>query len=145
MDWIYQRHHVWTGQDFGDQLPSQVFRERVVTCFIDDPAGVDARHRVGVDTITWECDYPHSDSTWPQSPETLMKSLADVGNDEIDRMTHRNAMRHFRFDPFAHRSREECTVGALRAGAADVDVTPRSTGRVRANRMTKATDLTRRS
>jgi predicted TIM-barrel fold metal-dependent hydrolase len=143
MDWIYQRHHAWTGQDFGDQLPSQVFRERVVTCFIDDPAGVEARHRVGVDTITWECDYPHSDSTWPQSPETLMKSLAGVEDDEIDRITHRNAIRHFRFDPFAHRSREECTVGALRASAADVDVTPRSTGQVRANRMTRATDLTR--
>jgi predicted TIM-barrel fold metal-dependent hydrolase len=143
MDWIYQRHHAWTGQDFGDQLPSQVFRERVVTCFIDDPAGVEARQRVGVDTITWECDYPHSDSTWPQSPETLMKSLVGVADDEIDRITHHNAMRHFRFDPFAHRPREECRVGALRAGAADVDVTPKSTGQVRANRMTRATDLIR--
>jgi hypothetical protein len=73
-----------------------------------------------------------------------MKSLTGVEDDEIDRITHRNAMRHFRFDPFTHRAREECTVGALRAGAADVDVTPRSTGRVRANRMTKATDLTGR-
>jgi hypothetical protein len=73
-----------------------------------------------------------------------MKSLAGVEDDDIDRITYRNAMRHFRFDPFAHRRREESTVGALRAGAADVDVTPRSTGQVRANRMTKATDLTRR-
>ena len=72
-----------------------------------------------------------------------MKSLAGVTDDEIDRITHRNAMRHFRFEPFAHRSREDCTVGALRAGAADVDVSPRSSGQVRANRMTKATDLTR--
>jgi hypothetical protein len=120
-----------------------VFRERVVTCFIDDPAGIEARHRVGVDTITWECDYPHSDSTWPQSPETLMKSLDGVADDEIERVTHRNAMRHFRFDPFAHRPRAECTVGALRAGAADVDVTPRSKGQARAGRMTRATDLIR--
>ena len=28
-------------------------------------AGVEARDRIGVDNITWECDYPHSDSTWP--------------------------------------------------------------------------------
>ena len=40
VDWIYTRHHAWTGQDFGGQLPSEVFRERIVTCFIDDPAGV---------------------------------------------------------------------------------------------------------
>src|SRR2546421_6484979 len=90
LDWIYQRHHYWTGQDFGDQLPSQVFRERVVTCFIDDPTGVDVRHRVGVDTICWEGDYPHSDSTWPTSPETLMKSLDGVPDRRIHPITHRD-------------------------------------------------------
>jgi hypothetical protein len=51
-------------------------------------------------------------------------------------------MRHFRYDPFAHRPRESCTVGALRAEAHDVDVTPRSHGK-RAERMTKATDIAR--
>ena len=30
---------------------------------------------IGIDMITWECDYPHSDSTWPQSPETLVKQM----------------------------------------------------------------------
>jgi predicted TIM-barrel fold metal-dependent hydrolase len=143
MDWIYTRHHRWTGQDFGNLLPSQVFSEHVVTCFIDDPAGVELRHRVGLDSICWEADYPHSDSTWPQSPETLMKSLDGVPDEEIDKMTHGNAMRHYRFDPFRHRPREASTVGALRAGAGDVDVTPRPAGRRAGARMTKATDLTR--
>ena len=143
IDWIYQRHHQWTGQDFGDRLPSQVFRDRVVTCFIDDPAGIESRHRVGIDTNCWEGDYPHSDSTWPTSPETLMKTLDGVPDDEIDAMTHRNAMRHFRFDPFTHRPREQCTVGALRAGATDVDVTPRPSTRPRAAKLTGSTDLIR--
>ena len=145
VDWIYQRHHQWTGQDFGDMLPSQVFRDRIVTCFIDDPSGLESRHRVGVDTICWECDYPHSDSTWPMSAETLAKSLNpldDLTRSEVDAITHGNAMRHFRYDPFAHRPRETCTVGALRAEASDVDVTPRSHGK-RAERMTKATDIAR--
>jgi hypothetical protein len=48
-------------------------------------------------------------------------------------------MRHFRFEPFAVREREQCTVGALRARAGDVDTTPKSVGK-RAG-MTKATDL----
>jgi predicted TIM-barrel fold metal-dependent hydrolase len=139
VDWIYTRHHRWTGQDFGDQLPSQFFRERFVTCFIDDPSGIPNRHRVGIDTITWECDYPHSDTTWPTSPEYLMKSLDGVPDDEIDKITHRNAARHFRFDPFAARAKEECTVGALRAQATDVDVTPKSAGKRPG--MTKASDL----
>ncbi len=50
LDWIYTRHHLWTGQDFGGRLPSDVFRERIVTCFIDDPAGVAIRDRVGIDS-----------------------------------------------------------------------------------------------
>jgi predicted TIM-barrel fold metal-dependent hydrolase len=139
VDWIYTRHHRWTGQDFGDQLPSQFFRERFVTCFIDDPSGIPNRHRVGIDTITWECDYPHSDTTWPTSPEYLMKSLDGVPDDEIDKMTHRNAARHFHFDPFASRPKEQCTVGALRAQATDVDITPKSFGK--RSGMTKASDL----
>ncbi|MCU1462922.1 MAG: amidohydrolase 2 [Acidimicrobiales bacterium] len=143
VDWIYTRHHAWTGQDFGDQLPSQFFRERFVTCFIDDPTGITVRDRVGIDTICWECDYPHSDSTWPTSPEFLMKSLDGVPDDEIDKMTYQNALRHFRFDPFAHRPKEQCSVGALRALAADVDVRPKSAGvRSGTPKATNATYLT---
>src|SRR5438270_7527817 len=143
MDWTYERESAWTGQDFGGRLPSQVFREQVVVCFIDDPAGMKLRHDVGIDRITWEVDYPHSDSTWPTSPERLWKSLYGVPDDEIDKLTHTNAMRHFRFDRFAHPLREQCTVEALRAQAADVDVALRSRG-VRADRTTKASDLTKR-
>ena len=69
IDYVYEHHRKWTGQDFGDQLPSQVFKDRVITCFIDDAFGVQNRQYMNVDNITWECDYPHSDSTWPQSPE----------------------------------------------------------------------------
>src|SRR5207253_5811414 len=108
-------HRAWTGEDFGDKLPSQVFRERIVTCFIEDRVGIEARHRIGVETITWECDYPHSDSTWPQSPEKLWKELDGVPDDEIHRITWENAMRAYHFDPFPIRPREQCTVGALRA------------------------------
>ena len=33
------------------------------------------RHQLDIDHITWECDYPHSDSTWPHAPELLVRSL----------------------------------------------------------------------
>jgi predicted TIM-barrel fold metal-dependent hydrolase len=146
VDWIYARHRFWTGQDFGGRLPSEVFRERVVTCFIDDPAGVAMLERVGTDNVCWEADYPHSDSTWPTSPEQLATSIEAAGLDDetVRKITHANAMHHFRFDPFAHRPPERCTVGALRAEAAadGVDVRERSVGR-RAGRKTGAMDLVR--
>ena len=93
-----------------------------ILCFIDDAVGIETRGHLNIDNITWECDYPHSDSTWPQAPEALMKYVEGVSDEEINKITHLNAMRHFQFDPFSVRPRDKCTVGALRVEAADVDV-----------------------
>jgi predicted TIM-barrel fold metal-dependent hydrolase len=128
VDYTYQHHKAWTNQDFGDKLPSQVFNEHVLTCFIDDAVGMEVRHHLNGDHIHWECDYPHSDSTWPNAPEMAMKYLDGLPDEEINKITHLNAMRNFSYDPFAHIAREQATVGALRALAGDVDTTPVSHG-----------------
>ena len=36
VDLVYRKQSAWTGQDYGDALPSDVFRERIITCFLDD-------------------------------------------------------------------------------------------------------------
>jgi len=117
LDRTYDMHRAWTGQDFGDRLPSDVFREHILTCFIADPIGLKLRHDIGVDNMCWEQDYPHSDSSWPRAPEEFARVAAqfDVPDDEVNKITHENAMRWYRFDPFASRVREQSTVGALRA------------------------------
>ena len=129
-DFVYRHHRAWTGADFGDRLPSEVFRAHVQTCFIEDTTGLRNRAVIGVESVAWECDFPHSDSTWPHSPERFMESIAslDLTDDEIDAVTWRNASRWYEFDPFEHRSRTDATVGALRALAMDVDTTPREYG-----------------
>ena len=101
VDYNYRRHHAWTGQDFGDKLPSEVFNERILTCFIDDQFGVASREFLNMDHVMWECDYPHSDSTWPFAPEELATHLDGVSDHDVDRMTHLNAMKHFSYDPFS--------------------------------------------
>ena len=127
IDRTYDMHHLWTGQDFGDRLPSEVFREHFLTCFISDPVGVQLRHLIGIDNIAWECDYPHSDSSWPNAPEELASVAADVPADELNKITYENAMRWYSFDPFVNgRTRENATVGARRAEAGDHDVSIRS-------------------
>jgi predicted TIM-barrel fold metal-dependent hydrolase len=126
IDRTYEMHHLWTGQDFGTKLPSEVFRERFLTCFISDPIGVKLRHDIGIDNIAWECDYPHSDSSWPAAPEELAEVTAGVPDNEVNKITYENACRWYNFDPFKHRAREQCTVGALRAEAGEHDVAIRS-------------------
>jgi hypothetical protein len=68
---------------------------------------------------------------WPRAPEELHAVFAAnaVPDDEIHKITHRNAMRWYSFDPFAHVPKAEATVGALRTRAAghDVSIVARST------------------
>ncbi|HMK62529.1 MAG TPA: amidohydrolase family protein [Acidimicrobiales bacterium] len=130
VDYNYKRQHLWTGQDFGDRLPSEVFNEHVLTCFIDDHFGTANLDFLNKDNVMWECDYPHSDSSWPFSPEEVATHFTGprtVSDADIDRITHLNAMRHFSYDPFGTLGgKENCTVGALRAKAAGHDVAIRS-------------------
>jgi predicted TIM-barrel fold metal-dependent hydrolase len=129
-DFVYRHHHRWTGMDFGGKLPSEAFKDRVLVCFIEDTTGLKLRHDTGVHNIAWECDFPHSDSTWPNSPEGLWESLqtAGVPDDEIHMITWQNAARFYEFDPFQSVAKEQATVGALRALATNVDTTPRRYG-----------------
>ncbi len=127
-DFTFEHHHRWTRADFDGLKPSDVFRQHFLTCFIDDKFGVKNRHHIGVDRICYECDYPHSDSVWPKSPEYLADSFKGVPDDEVDKITHGNACKAYRFDPFSTLGREDCMVGALRAEAAHVDTTPASFG-----------------
>jgi predicted TIM-barrel fold metal-dependent hydrolase len=131
LDRTYDMHRAWTGQDFGDRLPSEVFREHFLTCFIADPVGIQLRHLIGMDSIAWECDYPHSDSSWPEAAEELAQVTAGVPDDEIHKISWENACRWYSFDPFVTRTREQSTVGALRAEAAghDVSIKPYDKGR----------------
>lgn len=118
-------NHSWTGLSITNDgiTPTELWRKNFLGCFITDKSGLRNAHRIGIETIAWECDYPHSDTTWPFSPELLMEELAphNFTDDEIDMITWKNAARFFNFDPFQHRTRAEASVGGLRAHAKDVD------------------------
>src|SRR5262249_14460263 len=98
--------------------------------FIEDAFGLQNVKFIGEDNIAYECDYPHSDTLWPQVPERLWPTIKHLTDEQIDKITHKNAMRWFRFDPFGNYKKDQLTVGALRkrAKAAGVDITLKSSG-----------------
>ncbi len=123
-DLVMRNHGPWTQQSFGGKRPSAFFRERFFSCFIEDVFGLEARDKIGVETIMFENDYPHADITWPNSPEQLWADFATAKctHAEIDMITHQNALRVLRFDAIGKMGgRQKCTVGALRAQATHVD------------------------
>ena len=129
------RHHgAWTGMDFGGRLPSEIFKEHVFGCFIEDRVGIASRQFLDIDMIGWESDYPHSDGNWPNAPELLAESLVGVPDAEARKITHENAARWFGFDPFTRRSPDACTVGALRAEVAGWDTSIEARFKARTSR-----------
>jgi predicted TIM-barrel fold metal-dependent hydrolase len=80
-----------------DIRPSDMYREHVYGCLLDDTVGILTRHLIGVDHIMFESDYPHSDSKWPASRAYAEKLLVDVPDDEVHRMLEFNARELFRF------------------------------------------------
>ncbi len=121
----HMSNHRWTGLDLGHEgmSPTEIFRKHFLGCFITDPAALKSRDRIGVETMAWECDYPHSDSTWPNSPEMVMAEFeaAGLSDDEINKITYENVGRFYGLDLFKDVPKEQATVGALRALATDVD------------------------
>jgi len=128
-DFAYQQHHAWTHSDFGGMKPSELFRKHFMTCFIDDAFGLKNVADVGEDIIAYECDYPHSDCLWPEAPERLYETVKHLTDVQIDKICHANALRFFDYDAIGMLGgRANCTVGALRAAAAHVDIAERSFG-----------------
>lgn len=123
-DYVYKNHRVWTGSHLGGALPSEVFREHFLACFLHDTAGLRTLDLIGPEIVCLEVDYPHSDSTWPNSAEHLLSGIGHLSAEDRDRVTHLNAMKAFGFDPFTSRTREESTVAALRSLVPGRDVGP---------------------
>jgi len=63
-------------------LPSDFFRRNIVLSFQEDAIGIRLRDAIGVDNMMWGSDYPHSESTFPQSRKILAEILAGVPDDE---------------------------------------------------------------
>lgn len=128
-DFVHDHHHAWTHADFGGKKPSQVFREHFLTCFIDDRFGLANLDAIGEDNVAYECDYPHSDTVWPESADRLIETIKHLSQTAIEKITHGNALRLYKFDAFGMMGgRENCTVAALRAKATHVSTEPVSYG-----------------
>jgi predicted TIM-barrel fold metal-dependent hydrolase len=76
--------------------PSEVLKRNFWFCTIDDPSLVDLRHVIGVDHIMVESDYPHADSTWPDTQSVLQATLGGIDESELRMVAAGNAARLFR-------------------------------------------------
>ena len=98
-DKVWAENRGWGGvADTVKVPPSQAYREHVFGCFFDDPHGLKSLDEIGVETVTFETDYPHSDSTWPHSRKVAMDIMADLDDATIVQIVRTNAIRMLRLD-----------------------------------------------
>lgn len=79
-----------------DERPADVLRRNFWFCTIDDPSTIDTRHAIGVENVMVEVDYPHGDSTWPDTQAVIADAWGHVPPAELRAMCSENAARLFR-------------------------------------------------
>jgi predicted TIM-barrel fold metal-dependent hydrolase len=94
-DRMWERHKYYS--NFDDVRPSEIFRQNMFLCMIEEPVCLKYRDDIGLDKIMWECDYPHTDTVWPKSQASAQAVFdqAKCSPVEIDAITHLNAERVF--------------------------------------------------
>jgi predicted TIM-barrel fold metal-dependent hydrolase len=86
-----------SGYGLGWELrPSEVLRRNFWFCTIDDPSTIDTRHRIGVDHIMVEVDYPHGDGTWPDTQRVIEDCWGHLPPEELRAMCCENAAALYR-------------------------------------------------
>jgi predicted TIM-barrel fold metal-dependent hydrolase len=90
MDHAYERHRYWLTGSAITRKPSEYFREHVYLTFQDDWVAFQVKDLCNVRRLMWANDFPHSDSTWPNSQEVLAKHAAHLTEDERDLVLHDN-------------------------------------------------------
>ena len=97
----YVLDHSASGQESrawaGELRPSEVLARNFWFCTIDDPGSVDGfLARFGPDHLMVESDYPHADSTWPDTPQVVERNFGHLDPATLRQITAGNAAALFR-------------------------------------------------
>jgi predicted TIM-barrel fold metal-dependent hydrolase len=96
-DYAHRKHRFWTGSNI-DVMPSDLFRQSIYANFISDRAGVEGRHMIGVDNIMIGTDYPHTDSSWPDTQRVIKEQMGDIPQEDREKILWRNAAKVFQLN-----------------------------------------------
>lgn len=81
------------------RLPSEYFAEHfAVTPSSPRPSEIALRHEIGVDRFLFGVDFPHPESTWPNTWEWIRDAFRGVPEAEARQILGQNAIRFYRLD-----------------------------------------------
>jgi predicted TIM-barrel fold metal-dependent hydrolase len=83
-----------------DMQPSDYIKRHFHSTFQFEGPGIEAiRHTLGSKIMMWGNDFPHLDSTWPNSPQLIKQSLSDIMPEEdVENIVCNNVSRLYELD-----------------------------------------------
>ena len=78
--------------------PAFYFRRQIYACFFRDDFGLKNIQDIGVDNVVFETDYPHSDSTWPDTERFVREMTADLDDETLHKIIRGNAIKMLSLD-----------------------------------------------
>ena len=100
VDDVWVQHRAWGGvRDLIPEPPSTYWHRQMYGCFFRDRHGLESLHRIGVDRVTFETDYPHTDSTWPDTQKIFAEQVADLDEETVFKIARGNAIEMLRLNP----------------------------------------------
>ena len=79
-------------RDLGLKMkPSDYWRRQCKATFQFDLVGLKLIDELGVETLMWGSDYPHTDGVWPESSKYITEQFREVRPDAVRKITCENA------------------------------------------------------
>jgi predicted TIM-barrel fold metal-dependent hydrolase len=99
MDVVWKNHHGSPVADIPAELtspPSSYAKGRIFGCIVEDDFGIEVRGGpLGTEQLTFESDYPHMDSTWPNTLASAEHALASYSDEDVEKVVRGNAIKLF--------------------------------------------------
>ncbi len=77
-DYYFKRHGAKREGLMIKKRPSEYFHNQIYTTFFNDAVGGHILSWWGIDNCMWSNDFPHGNTTWPQSRQVIARDLGDL-------------------------------------------------------------------
>lgn len=94
MEWRNLRDRI----DYAPRIPpSELFRRQVIATFEEEASASEFVPQLGADSCMWASDYPHTDSTFPESGRAIEETLGTLSVEDRRKVTGLNCAQLYRF------------------------------------------------
>lgn len=97
MDRTWEKQKVWTESAI-KHYPSHYMDQNVYASFIHDRIAIECCHMPGARNVMWSSDFPHSETTYPESGKWIERLFKDIPESDRRAILCDNATRFFRVD-----------------------------------------------